>query len=72
MSSGNLSLTQGTLDNKLKYVKICLFGGTEPTATHHESPNALRNGRYIGFKVREIEKRDRVGSRPTVLISISI
>ena len=58
MSSGNLSLTQGTLaliDEDL------LLGGTDAHREHIMNRQTLyETVRYIGSKVREIEKRDRV------------
>src|ERR1700730_4346179 len=57
MSSGNLSLTQGTLaliDEDL------LLGGTGGQNEHIMNRQTLyETVRYIGSKVREIEKRDR-------------
>lgn len=58
MSSGNLSLTQGTIaliDEDL------LLGGIEPKREHIMNRQTLyETVRYIGSKVREVEKRDRV------------
>jgi putative proteasome-type protease len=57
MSSGNLSLTQGTLaliDEDL------LLGGSDPKRDHIMNRQTLyETVRYIGSKVREVEKRDR-------------
>lgn len=57
MSSGNLSLTQGTLaliDEDL------LLGGTDAKREHIMNRQTLyETVRYIGSKVREVEKRDR-------------
>ncbi len=57
MSSGNLSLSQATLariDDDL------LLGQTEPDTEHLLNRQTLyETVRYIGSKVREVEKRDR-------------
>lgn len=58
MSSGNLSLTQGTLaliDEDL------LLGGTDVHRAHIMNRQTLyETVCYVGSKVREVEKRDRV------------
>jgi putative proteasome-type protease len=57
MSSGNLSLTQGTLaliDEDLH------LGGGDPKREHIMNRQTLfETVRYIGSKIREVEKRDR-------------
>ena len=57
MSSGNLSLTQGTL---ALIDEDVLLGGTDANREHIMNRQTLyETVRYIGSKVREIEKRDR-------------
>jgi putative proteasome-type protease len=57
MSSGNLSLTQGTL---ALIDEDVLLGGTDANREHIMNRQTLyETVRYIGTKVREIEKRDR-------------
>src|ERR1700676_2969075 len=57
MSSGNLSLTQGTL---ALIDEDVLLGGTDVNREHIMNRQTLyETVRYIGSKVREVEKRDR-------------